>query len=196
MVSPSTSGDVTGLLQAWRGGDENAVSELIPIVYDELRRIAVQQLAREHIGHTLQPTALVHELFMRLFPNSEVSWQDRSHFFAIAAKNMRQILVDHARCSKRLKRGGGIPKISLDEACTVATERPSDLLRLDDALRELESFDALKSSIVELRFYGGLTIEEAAEVTGASTATVSRQWRAARAWLARELTQQAADSEG
>ena len=173
------------MLLAWGEGDEAARDALIPVVYDQLRRIARQHLRRERAGHTLQTTALINEAYLKLVEQS-VSWQSRNHFFGIAARLMRQILVDYARARQRLKRGGDPQQISLT-AAEDEQEQSADLLALDDALETLAEVDPQRSRIVELRFFGGLTIEETAQVMGISTPTVERGWRAARAWLQTEL---------
>ena len=186
MAKP-VSGNVTGLLLAWGGGDEKARDELIPLVYETLRRIARYQLRGERAGHTLETTALINEAYLRLVDQS-VSWQSRAHFFGIAARLMRQLLVDHARARQRLKRGGDLQQISITAAGGIPQERAVDLLALDEALTTLAEVDPQSSQIVELRFFGGLTIEETAQVIGVSTPTVERGWRAARAWLQTELS--------
>ena len=177
--------NVTQMLLAWGEGDEAAREALIPVVYDQLRRIARQHLRRERAGHTLQATALINEAYLRLVEQT-VSWQSRNHFFGIAARLMRQILVDHARSRQRLKRGENPQQISLT-AVDQAQEQSADLLALNEALETLSEIDPLRGQIVELRFFGGLTIEETAEVMRVSTPTVERGWRAARAWLQTEL---------
>jgi RNA polymerase sigma factor (TIGR02999 family) len=186
MAKP-VSGNVTGLLLAWGQGDEKARDELIPLVYETLRRIARYQLRGERAGHTLETTALINEAYLRLVDQS-VSWQNRAHFFGIAARLMRQLLVDHARARQRLKRGGDLQQISITAAGGIPQERAVDLLALDEALTTLAEVDPQSSQIVELRFFGGLTIEETAQVIGVSTPTVERGWRAARAWLQTELS--------
>jgi RNA polymerase sigma-70 factor (ECF subfamily) len=184
MTMPASQ-NVTQLLLAWERGDEAARDELIPLVYDALRRIARYHLRGERAGHTLQTTALINEAYLKLVEQS-VPWQSREHFFGIAARLMRQILVDYARARQRLKRGGDRQQISITAAEIVHGEA-ADLLALNDALETLAAVDAQKSQIVELRFFGGLTIEETAQVMGISTASVERGWRAARAWLQTEL---------
>jgi RNA polymerase sigma factor (TIGR02999 family) len=183
MTAPGPQ-NVTQMLLAWGEGDEAAREALIPVVYDQLRRIARQHLRRERAGHTLQATALVNEAYLRLVDQS-VSWQNRNHFFGIAARLMRQILVDHARSRQRLKRGENPQQISL--AAVDAQVQSADLLALDEALETLSEIDPLRGRIVELRFFGGLTIEETAQVLRVSTPTVERGWRAARAWLQTEM---------
>jgi RNA polymerase sigma factor (TIGR02999 family) len=178
---------VTQLLFEWREGDSAARDKLFSLLYGELKQLARGQMGRERIGHTLQPTALVHELYMRLAAQSGVQWQDRAHFFGIAARVLRQILVDHARTTQSLKRGGDSVRISLDEAISNLAPRDVDLVLLDDALIKLAQHDPRQCEIVELRFFGGLSIEETAEVTGLSPATVKRDWTIARAWLFREV---------
>ena len=179
------SQSVTQMLQAWGAGDEAARDALIPVVYEQLHRIARQHLRRERAEHTLQTTALINEAFLKLVEQS-VPWESRNHFFGIAARLMRQVLVDHARARQRLKRGGNQHQISLTSAEEVQ-EQSTDLLALNEALTVLSEIDPQRSQIVELRFFGGLTIEETAEVMQISTPTVERGWRAARAWLQTEL---------
>jgi RNA polymerase sigma factor (TIGR02999 family) len=180
------SENVTQLLLAWGQGDEAARDRLIPLVYEPLRRIARNRLRGERAGHTLETAALINEAYLKLVEQS-VSWQNRAHFFGIAARLMRELLVDHARNRRRLKRGGDRQQISLTAAGEIAGEQAVDLLALDEALETLAGVDPQKSRIVELRFFGGLTIEETAQVMGVSTPTVERGWRAARAWLQTEL---------
>jgi RNA polymerase sigma factor (TIGR02999 family) len=181
---------ITRLLQEWSGGRSDAVERLVPLVYRELHGLASRHLARERSGHTLQPTALVHEAYLRLSKTASPDWQDRVHFFAVAARVMRRILVDHARQRGRIKRGGAAPVVPLDdvEPAAGATIDPVDALALDGALSRLEDLDAQRAKVVELRFFGGLTVEETAEVMGVSSGTVKRDWVVARAWLYRELT--------
>lgn len=174
--------EVTRLLQAWGAGEEGAFERLFPLVYDELRRTARRFLAGERQGHTLQATALVHEAYFRLVAQRQVEWQERAQFYAVAARSMRRILVDHARGRASLKRGG-VPPLPLDEAHDVAERRPADLVALDDALTSLGEIDPQKAAVVELRFFGGLSNEQTADALGCSRATVIRQWRIARAWL-------------
>lgn len=180
--------DVTGLLVAWGHGDESVLDELMPIVHGELRRLARRLMRGERGSHTLQTTALVNEAYLRLVDLSRVHWQDRAHFFAMSARLMRRILVDHARSRKYLKRGGTLRRVSLDEALVVSGERGTDLVALNDALDALATVDPRKSQVVELRFFGGLSIEETAEALHVSGETVVRDWRLARAWLLRELS--------
>jgi RNA polymerase sigma factor (TIGR02999 family) len=163
---------------------------MMPLVYDELRRLARHYLSRERADHTLQATALVHEAFLRLVDQTQVTWQNRAHFFGIAAQMMRRILVNHAEAHKAEKRGGHARKLALADAVSFADEREVDLVALDDALKTLEKIDPQKCRIVELRFFGGLTIEETAEAMGVSDATVERNWRLAKAWLRRELSKE------
>jgi len=182
-----TPQDVTGLLVAWGAGDESALDRLLPIVYGELRHVARRLMRGERGEHTLQTTALVNEAYLRLIDLSRVRWQDRAHFFAMSARLMRRILVDHARARRYAKRGGGRRPISLDEALVVAPERGTDLIAVDDALKALAVVDLRKSRVVEMRFFGGLTAEETATALGVSAVTVMRDWRLARTWLLREL---------
>jgi len=185
----TTSEDITCLLQAWRSGDAAALAALAPLVYGELRRVAEQHMRRERPDHTLQATALVHEAFLRLTGGASPSWQDRTHFFKAAARIMRHVLVDHARARGYAKRGGGGLRISIEDgaAAVLAEERAPDLVALDEALGRLERLDPRQHQVVELRFFGGLSVEETAEVLGVSAITVKRDWRSARAWLFAEL---------
>jgi RNA polymerase sigma factor (TIGR02999 family) len=184
---------VTGLLRKWAAGDRESLDRLIPLVYNELRRLARGYLRRERLDHTLQPTALVNEAFFRLVDQEQVSWQNRSHFFGIAAQSMRRILVDHAREHLAAKRGAGAQRVPLELAAGVAAELPVDLIMLDAALQQLAAQDERQGRVVELRFFGGLTIEETAEVVGVSPATVKREWEFARAWLRRQMVADASD---
>ena len=181
-------GDVTQMLISYGQGDRSALDALLPLVYDELRIIARSYLRQERSDHTLQPTGLVHEAYLRLINQQRVDWRNRAQFFGLAANMMRRILVNHAETRLAQKRSGGIEKISLDEVAVVCDEDVLDLLALDEVLGRLEHFDKLKSEIVELKFFGGLTIAEIAEVTKTSTATVEREWAFARGWLYRALT--------
>jgi RNA polymerase sigma-70 factor, ECF subfamily len=178
---------ITERLMAWGSGDVAAQDDVMRAVYQELRRMAEGYLRRENPGNTLQPTALVHEAYLRLIDQTQVSWQNRAHFFGVAAQMMRRILVDHARAKQREKRGGQGKKLSLDEAITVSGERAASLVQLDEALVGLSNFDRRKSRVVELRFFGGLSVEETAEVLGVSPQTVMRDWKLAKAWLYDEL---------
>jgi len=184
---PSVSHDITERLLKWSDGDQQALAELMPLVYDELRRIAGRCLDQERADHTLQPTALAHEAYLRLVDLRQMRWKDRAHFFALAAELMRRILVDHARARNAERRGGGARKVALDEVVGLAAEREVDLIALDDALNSLARFDERKSRLVELRFFGGLSLDEAAEALGVSQATVVRDWALAKAWLRREI---------
>jgi RNA polymerase sigma factor (TIGR02999 family) len=186
MGSELDTNDLTKLLRAWSAGDQRALNGLTPIVYDELRRLAHRYMKRERPGHTLQTTALVNEAYMRLVDYKRMQWQDRAHFFAVSAQVMRRILVDHAR-SLNIKRGRGVQHLTLDEVAVVAGDRTSDLLALDEALNELARLDPRKVQIVEMRFFGGLSAEETAEVLKVSPATVRRDWSIAKLWLYREL---------
>jgi len=178
---------VTELLAQISGGNRAAVDELMPLVYRELKRIAGGQLGRERVGHTLQATALVHEAYLKLVDQREVAWQNRAHFFGVSAQAMRRILLDYAKSRGRRKRGGDVRRTSFDEALAVADDRESDLLSIDEALTRLEQLDARQAKVVELRFFGGLSVEETAEVLGVSAPTVKREWAMAKAWLHREL---------
>jgi RNA polymerase sigma factor (TIGR02999 family) len=187
-VSGEPSSQVTELLVRWRGGDREAMESLMPLVYDELRRLANHYLQRERSDHTLQSTALVHEAYLRLAGQSAPQWQNRAHFFGIAARVMRQILVEYARAHSAAKRGGvGACKITLDESLEIAQKTNIDVVALDGALERLSELDPQQSRIVELRFFTGLTIEDTSEVMGLSPATVKRDWTSARAWLHREI---------
>jgi RNA polymerase sigma-70 factor, ECF subfamily len=188
MTSPSPH-EVTQLLADWSRGDAAALNRLMPLVYEELRRLARRYLSRERPGHTLQTTALVNEAYLRLVGQREAHWQNRAHFFAVSAQVMRHILVDHARGHARVKRGGALARLSLDEAAEMSPGRAGELLALDEALRALEQVDARRGRVVELRYFGGLSIEETAEVLRVKPITVSRDWRWAKAWLYRELTE-------
>ncbi len=179
--------DVTQLLRNLSAGDSSAVDQLLPIVYNELRRLAGGYLRQERVGHTLQPTALVHEAYLRMVDQTRVEWQNRAHFFGVAAQMMRRILVDHARAHAAEKRGGEFERVSLDAAFAASLERSEELIAVDDALKSLAALDPLKSRLVELRFFAGLSIEETAEVLGVSVATANRHWRMARAWLYGQL---------
>lgn len=183
----TAKGDVTELLCAWSDGDGEALERLMPLVYDRLQRLAASFVRHERDSHTLQATALVHEAYVRLIDQRRVRWQDRAHFFAISARLMRRILVDHARRRSYAKRGGGLDNVPMDEARDAAAPFEPSLVALDDALRALQARFPEQANIVELRYFGGLDREEIAEVLGLSTATVTRRWRMARAWLYREL---------
>src|SRR5215467_2224200 len=179
---------ITELLKGWRGGDVAALDKLIPLVYDDLRRIAARQLRRERPNHTLQPTALVHEVFLKLIDQNRIQWQNRAQFFGIAAQLIRRILVDYLRAQHAEKRGGAAVTIALDEAVAEAGRPDLDLIRLDEALNSLAARDEQQSQVVVIRFFGGLSIEETAEVLGVSASTVKRDWLAAKAWLYREMS--------
>jgi len=181
-------GEVTNLLVAMRLGSKDAESRLIPLVYGELRRIAAGQLGREAPNHSLQATALIHEAYIRLTGIHEIDWQDRSHFFAVAATLMRRILVEHARASQAGKRGGGWDAVSLNEGILPGAERSSEIVALDEALTRLAELDQRQSKIVEMRFFAGMSEEETGQALGISARTVKRDWRIARAWLFKELT--------
>jgi RNA polymerase sigma factor (TIGR02999 family) len=179
--------EVTTLLRAWRDGSESALDQLVPLVEAELRRLARTYMARERRGHTLQTTALVNEAFLRLTDARKIQWQDRAHFFGIAARIMRRVLVDHARARTSQKRGGGAQRVALDEGLLVSPEPAYNLLALDRALQTLEASDPRKGRVIELRFFGGLSVDETAEVLHVSPDTVKRDWRLAKLWLLREL---------
>jgi RNA polymerase sigma factor (TIGR02999 family) len=182
-----TSPNVTQLLLAWSDGDNEALEKLMPLVYGELKLLAERRLRRERSGHTLEPTALVHEAYLKLIDQKQARWRNRAHFFAIAAQAMRRILVDHARARQSEKRGGGDQKLSFDEAIDVSDQRVNQMVALDDALEALAELDPQKSRVVELKYFGGLSLEEIAEALGVSRATVIREWRMAKAWLYGEL---------
>ena len=181
---------ITQLLSEIKSGRQEVLNELLPLVYDELRRLADSYLRRERANHTLQPTALVHEAYIRLVGQKPIDWQNRAHFFGVSARLMREILIDYARAKNRQKRGGDFQtKIALDEAVSFRNGRDLDVLALDEALTRLEHLDAEQSRIVELRFFGGLTLEETAEVLNVSLSTVKREWQSAKLWLLRELSE-------
>jgi RNA polymerase sigma factor (TIGR02999 family) len=186
-----SSHDVTQLLKAWTGGDPNALEKLTPLVYEQLHRVAQRYMAGQRPGHMLQTTALVNEVYLRLVDCSRVNWQDRAHFLAVSAQLMRRILIDFARSRGYQKRGGHVVHLSLDDAPSVSNQPDADVVALDDALKVLAEVDGRKSKVVELKFFGGLSIEETAEVLKVSTETVVRDWRLARAWLLRELSGEA-----
>jgi RNA polymerase sigma factor (TIGR02999 family) len=186
-LGPESSSPVTDLLVRWRSGDQYALDALMPLVYDELRRLAQHYLRRERSDHTLQSTALVHEAYMCLAGQSPPAWQNRAHFFGIAARIMRQILVEHARGRNADKRGGHALRIELDDSLALAQQDDVDVIALDQALQQLSELDAQQGRIVELRFFAGLTIEDTSEVLGISPATVKRDWVTARAWLFRAM---------
>ena len=190
-ATPSPNGSrahVTELLLEWGGGDRAALDELVPIIHEELRRLARHQMRGERDNHTLQTTALVNEAFLRLVDLRRIRWQDRAHFLALSARLMRRILVDHARSRGYQKRGGGAANVTLDESLVASPERGVDLVALDDALEDLARVDARKSQVVELRFFGGLSVEETAEALKVSPETVTRDWRLAKVWLFREIS--------
>jgi RNA polymerase sigma factor (TIGR02999 family) len=185
---PASNHEVTQLLLAWDNGDEQALEKLTPLVHRELHKLAHAYMAREDPGHTLQTTALINEVYVRLVNLREVNWRDRAHFFAVCARMMRRILTDFARSRNYMKRGADAPHVSLDEALAVSRELPRDLVALDEALTNLAKVDPRASQVVELRFFGGLSAEEAAEVLKVSPETVTRDWRMAKSWLLRELS--------
>jgi RNA polymerase sigma factor (TIGR02999 family) len=190
-VQPSSSDQVTQLLVRWRGGDCQALDALMPLVYAELRRLAHYYLQRERSDHTLQSTALVHEAYMRMLGQKLPDWQNRAHFFGVAARLMRQILVEYARGRQAAKRGGDACKVTLDEGALAPQKTDLDVILLDDALKDLAKLDEQQSRIVELRFFAGLSIEDTSEVLGISAATVAREWTTARIWLHREISRRA-----
>src|SRR5215203_1502024 len=181
--------DITRLLVAWNNGDEAALEQLTPLVYEELHRLARRYMGRERSGHTLQTSALVNEAYLRLIDWENVQWQNRAHFFAVSAQLMRRILVDFARANGYAKRGGGAPHLDLDEVAVVSPDRGTDIVALDEALTSLAALSPRQSQVVELRFFGGLSLEETAEVLKVSIGTVRRDWSLARAWLHRAVTQ-------
>lgn len=191
--NPSASADVTQLLRAWREGDKSALDRLMPVVYQDLRRLARRHLVAERAGHTLQPTALVNEAYMRLVDYRQMQWQDRAHFFAVCAQLMRRILVEHAR-RRNLRRGGGMRRLSLEQVPEPGSTQRTDVIALDEALNELSRMDPRKAQVVELRYFGGLSVEETAEALSISAPTVMRDWSSAKAWLYRELSAQASDA--
>src|SRR5262245_37695041 len=184
----ASSQNITKLLLDWRNGDGGALDRLMPLVYEELRRMANHYMRNERKGHTLQTSALVNEAYLRLVDHENIQWQNRAHFFGVAAQAMRRILVDHARTRNYQKRGGGAQQVSLDEAATLAGDRAAELIALDEALQELAKMDERKSRVVELRYFGGLSLEETAEALGVSIPTVTRDWNTAKAWLMRAMT--------
>jgi RNA polymerase sigma-70 factor (ECF subfamily) len=186
-VATVSAQSVTALLQAWSSGDESALEGLIPLIYEELHRIARRYLNRERPDHTLQTTALINEAYLRLADARRLPWQDRTHFFVIAAQMMRRILVDHARSRQNLKRGGAVRRVSLDEALAVSRDQSAEFVKLHDALTALSAADPRKGQVVELRFFGGLNIEEIAHVLKVSPDTVMRDWKFSKVWLLRQL---------
>jgi RNA polymerase sigma factor (TIGR02999 family) len=186
-MSGPPAGDVTGLLKAWGAGDEGALEKLTPLVYQELRQRARRYMANERSGHTLQTTALVNEVYLRLVDTPQCNWQSRTHFYAVCAQLMRRILVDFARSRNYQKRGGGLRPLSLDEALSVCQESSSQIVAVDEALKNLAQVDKRKSRVVELRFFGGLSVDETAEVMRISADTVMRDWKMAKVWLLREI---------
>lgn len=194
MAAP-TPQDLTQLLVAWSNGEQDALEQLIPLVYNELHRLAHRYMDRERGEHTLQSTALVHEAYERLINLKDVSWQNRAHFFGVSAQLMRRILVDYARSRRYSKRGGEWRHVPLNEAVAVFRDRRTDIVELDDALRALADIDPRKSRVVEMRFFGGLSVKETAEVLRVSPETVLRDWRLAKVWLLRQLSKQKADED-
>lgn len=189
----ASHGDVSQLLVAWSDGDQAALEKLLPLVNAELRRLAARYMRRERQGHTLQTSDLVNEAWLRLVNQNSVQWQNRAHFFGIAAQLMRRILIDHARKYQYVKHGGGAIRVSLDEAAALTEARAVELLAVDEALEKLASMDARKAKVIELRFFGGLDLDQTAEVLGISSPTVQREWRTAKAWLHRILTEGESD---
>jgi RNA polymerase sigma factor (TIGR02999 family) len=189
-MSNTTKHDVTQLLRDWQAGDTAAREALLPLVYEELRRLARHYLRGERLNHTLQPTALVHEAYLKMVGMEQIAWQNRAQFFGMAATLMRQILVDHARAYRAEKRGSGEVRLALDDAINLFSQPDFELIALDDALHALAKLDAQQARVVELRFFAGLTIEETAEVLGLSPMTIKREWRTARLWLRHEISRQ------
>jgi RNA polymerase sigma-70 factor (ECF subfamily) len=194
MTAPSPQ-NVTQLLVAWSNGEQEALERLTPLVYNELHRLAHRYMGREREGHTLQSTALVHEAYQRLINLKDVSWQNRAHFFAVSAQLMRRILVDYARSRRYAKRGGELRHVPLNEAVAIFRDQRTDLVALDDALRTLADLDPRKSRVVEMRFFGGLSIKETAEVLNVSPETILRDWRLAKVWLLRQLSKGMPDDD-
>ncbi len=192
-MTTHASQEVTDLLLAWSRGDDSALEKLLPLVYHELHRLAHHYMGGEHAGHTLQTTALVNEAYLRLIDSSRVRWQNRAHFFAVTAQLMRRVLVDYARSRNYRKRGGGAIQVSLDQALEVSAERGRELIALDEALTALAASDERASRVVELRYFGGLSIEETAEVLQVSVETVRRDWNWAKVWLVREISGESRD---
>ena len=194
-MTDSSASEVSRLLKDWGAGDESALNKLIPLVYSELRKMAHRQMAKERAEHTLQTTALVNEAYLRLTGSTEVLCQDRDHFFALSAQLMRRVLVDHARGRGRVKRGGAIKKLSLDESLAIPIGRDTDMVELDDALNSLAAADARKAKTVELRFFGGFSVEETAKILHTSVRTVMSDWKFAKAWLLREMQRRSNKNE-
>ena len=194
-MDTASNHEVTRLLKAWSGGDEQALEKLTPLVYRQLHQIAQRYMGGERSGHTLQTTALVNEAYLRLVDCGQVKWQDRAHFLAVSAQLMRRILIDFARSRSYLKRGGAAPHISLEEAPSLCDEPDVNLVALDDALKALAAVDERKSKVVELKFFGGLNVEETAEVLRVSSDTVMRDWKLAKIWLLRELSRERSSHE-
>jgi RNA polymerase sigma factor (TIGR02999 family) len=194
-MTKSAPKDVTQLLLAWSDGDQAALDQLVPLVYDELRRLARRYMARENPGHTLQTTALVNEAYMRLVDWKNVQWQNRAHFFGVSAQLMRRLLVDFARARHQIKRAGEARRVSFEDALAVSVDRSADIVALDDALKTLTTLNARQAQVVEMRFFGGLSEDEIAEVLKVSTKTVKRDWQMAKAWLYRELNRTGTNGE-
>lgn len=184
----SSPGTISKLLIDWRDGDATALDRLVPLVYRELRRLAGYYMRRQRADHTLQTSALINEAYLRLIDHKNMRWENRAHFYAVAAQAMRRILVDHARSRGYAKRGGGALKVSFDEAVIGAQERGAELIALDDALKDLAAIDPRKAQVVELRYFGGLSVDETAEVIGVSSVTIMREWRSAKGWLLKAIS--------
>jgi len=187
---PNPKGEVTVLLAAWSKGDQGALDKMMPLVYHELHRIARRAWSEQPYGNTLQPTALIHEAYLKLAKSENATYQDRCHFFAVACKAMRQILVNHAKSRLSEKRGGGVAKVSIDDVQPAVHQEASEIVALHEALEALQAVDPRKSAVVEMRYFGGLSVEETAEAMGVSIATVNRDWRLARSWLIREMNRE------
>jgi RNA polymerase sigma factor (TIGR02999 family) len=194
MIKPPPN-EITERLIAWGAGDRAALDQLLPVVYQELRRMAGNYLRQENPGHTLQPTALVHEAWLRLIDQARVDWRNRAQFFGVAAQMMRRILVDYAKAKHREKRGGDAVKLSLDDVINLSRERAAELLALDDALDELMRVDERKSRVIELRYFGGFSVEETAQILGVSPETVMRDWKLAKAWLYQQIRRETSDDD-
>lgn len=187
-MNPESPNEITQLLHEWSNGDELALEKLMPLVYQELRQMARQYMRSQHVGHTLQPTALIHEAYLKLAKQEEQNWQNRAHFFGVAAQAMRHILIDYVRNRNYQKRGGKEQRVEFDEKMIVSNERAVGLIELDEALKRLAELDERKSRVVELKYFGGLSNEEMAEVLNVSTKTIARDWHFSRSWLLRELS--------
>jgi RNA polymerase sigma factor (TIGR02999 family) len=195
-LDQAPSHELTVLLRGWTSGDRGALARIVELAYPELRKIARRCLRHERPGHTIQATALVHEAYLRVFDIGQVSWQDRTHFFAIIAKVMRRVLIEHARAQGCAKRGGGMRRVDFDDALTISAESDDEIVRLNEALEEMAKFDPRKAQVVEMRYFGGLTSSEVAFVLGISTRSADRDWSLAKAWLLREMAREGRDLPG